>query len=126
MKRRARLRELNTNGNGMGTPLAMAAQLWARPTARDYRTDSTECAFQGSEPVARQALRWADGLLGGTTPTVGRTLLGYDRTWLPWLNPTFVEWLMGLPIGWTAFDALETQSFPHRQRPHSECSREES
>ena len=26
------------------------------------------------------------------------------------LNPTWVEWLMGFPLGWTACDALETQS----------------
>jgi DNA (cytosine-5)-methyltransferase 1 len=25
------------------------------------------------------------------------------------LNPPFVEWLMGFPIGWTDCDALETQ-----------------
>jgi len=27
------------------------------------------------------------------------------------LNPEFVEWLMGFPVGWTDCDALETQSF---------------
>ena len=27
------------------------------------------------------------------------------------LNPTWVEWLMGLPIGWTALEALATESF---------------
>jgi hypothetical protein len=26
------------------------------------------------------------------------------------LNPTWVEWLMGLPLGWTALDASETPS----------------
>ena len=25
------------------------------------------------------------------------------------LNPTWVEWLMGFPIGWTGCDALETR-----------------
>jgi hypothetical protein len=27
------------------------------------------------------------------------------------LNPTWVEWLMGWPLGWTAFDALGTGRF---------------
>ena len=27
------------------------------------------------------------------------------------LNPAWVEWLMGFPLGWTALDALEMQSF---------------
>jgi len=32
------------------------------------------------------------------------------------LNPTWVEWLMGWPIGWTDLNALETDKFltwPH-------------
>ena len=28
------------------------------------------------------------------------------------LNPTWVEWLMGFPLGWTDLSASETQSFP--------------
>ena len=36
------------------------------------------------------------------------------------LNPEFVEWLQGFPIGWTAFDPLETQSFQRWRRSHGE------
>lgn len=32
------------------------------------------------------------------------------------LNPTFVEWLMGFPIGWTELDALEMQLFRKSQK----------
>jgi len=32
------------------------------------------------------------------------------------LNPLFVEWLMGLPIGWTALEPVEMQSYLSRQR----------
>ncbi len=28
------------------------------------------------------------------------------------LNPTWVEWLQGFPLGWTDLDASATQSFP--------------
>ena len=35
------------------------------------------------------------------------------------LNPLFVEWLMGLPIGWTDCDAAEMQSFPSWRATHS-------
>lgn len=31
------------------------------------------------------------------------------------LNPTWVEWLMGFPLGWTALKPLETPSFPKSQ-----------
>lgn len=40
------------------------------------------------------------------------------------LNPQFVEWLMGLPIGWTNSESLETQSFPSWRRLHIEHLRE--
>ena len=33
------------------------------------------------------------------------------------LNPTWVEWLMGFPNGWTDLDASETQSSHKSQRP---------
>lgn len=32
------------------------------------------------------------------------------------LNPPWVEWLMGFPIGWTELDALETLSFRNAQK----------
>ena len=32
------------------------------------------------------------------------------------LNPTWVEWLMGFPLGWTELSALEMQSFRKLQR----------
>lgn len=38
------------------------------------------------------------------------------------LNPTWVEWLMGFPPGWTALDALAMQSFPRKQgKPSKSC-----
>jgi len=36
------------------------------------------------------------------------------------LNPLFVEWLMGLPKGWTAFEPLETESYLCKLRWHLE------
>lgn len=33
-------------------------------------------------------------------------------------NPTWVEWILGLPIGWTDFAALETESFLRWRRVH--------
>src|SRR5690606_25489519 len=38
------------------------------------------------------------------------------------LNPMWVEWLMGFPIGWTASDVSETQSFPKSQNSSAEES----
>lgn len=37
------------------------------------------------------------------------------------LNPEFVEWVMGWPIGWTAIEPLEMGRFHEWQRQHSAC-----
>ena len=36
------------------------------------------------------------------------------------LNPTWVEWLMGWPLGWTDLKPLETDKFHCVQQPHGE------
>ena len=38
------------------------------------------------------------------------------------LNPTWVEWLMGWPIGWTELKPLEMDKFHEWRRQHSPCS----
>lgn len=40
------------------------------------------------------------------------------------LNPTWVEWLMGWPLGWTALQPLEMGRFREWQRQHGVCSAE--
>ena len=37
------------------------------------------------------------------------------------LNPTWVEWLMGWPLGWTDLKPLEMDKFHEWQRQHSQC-----
>jgi hypothetical protein len=37
------------------------------------------------------------------------------------LNPTWVEWLMGWPIGWTALQPLAMDRFREWQRQHGDC-----
>lgn len=39
------------------------------------------------------------------------------------LNPRFVEWLMGFPLGWTALDPLGMAWLDWRQRMRSEFLR---
>ncbi len=41
------------------------------------------------------------------------------------LNPTWVEWLMGWPLGWTDCEPLETARFREWQQQHSSCSERE-
>ena len=77
--------------------------MMATPIARDartYRGARRAPKAQGSEPLVVQ--------VGGT------------------LNPTWVEWLMGFPTGWTACDASETPSSPRKPHRRSKNSRTES
>ena len=38
------------------------------------------------------------------------------------LNPTWVEWLMGFPLGWTDLQPLETDKFQQWCELHGVCS----
>jgi hypothetical protein len=79
----------NHNRKGMsknsGDGLATAVKTWPTPTASDGTGGPGSSGRQGGEN-----LRTA---VGGT------------------LNPTWVEWLMGWPLGWTDLEPLETDKF---------------
>jgi hypothetical protein len=40
------------------------------------------------------------------------------------LNPTWVEWLMGWPLGWTDLNPLEMGKYPFVQQQHGSCLNE--
>jgi hypothetical protein len=74
---------------GFQSSLPAAVKMWPTPTARDYRSDSASPEWTAS----RQ-----DQARGKPLPfVVGGTL-----------NPTWVEWLMGWPLGWTDLKPLVT------------------
>jgi hypothetical protein len=62
---------------------AMAARMYPTPTVQDASNNGGPSQYQrNSLPL--------NAVAGGS------------------LNPTWVEWLMGFPLGWTALDVLET------------------
>jgi hypothetical protein len=78
-----------TSGDGLAT----AVRTWPTPTARDYR--------KGDKPESRRARakqsgKWHSPNLNDVAAPGGH------------LNPTWVEWLMGFPLGWTDLEPLET------------------
>ena len=79
---------------------ALSARTFATPTARDWRSGKASQAThdRNSRPLSEQ--------IGGS------------------LNPTWVEWLMGWPIGWTDLKPLETGRCHSAPRPHGECLQE--
>jgi hypothetical protein len=65
---------------------ATGSSLWPTPTSRDYK--------DGKAPRIRYGKRQTD--------TLGRAVGGK-------LNPQWVEWLMGFPVGWTDLEDSATQ-----------------
>jgi hypothetical protein len=77
---------------------AVSSRTFATPTARDWRSGKASEATmeRNSRPLSEQ--------IGGL------------------LNPTWVEWLMGWPIGWTDLKHSGTDRCPSAQPQPGECS----
>lgn len=75
---------------------ALSARTFATPTARDWKSGkaSQTTMERNSRPLSEQ--------IGGL------------------LNPVWVEWLMGWPLGWTDLEPLATAKYQHAQPLHGE------
>ena len=85
-----RLRKISKNGVSGSIGLARHVQLWPTPQANEDAAGTPAGNMQkmlGNDPRVRGETKeeWSKGAL----------------------NPTWVEWLMGWPIGWTSMDAIE-------------------
>lgn len=108
------------NGNGMGTPLAIAAKLW--PTPQAYGSGKEGNSMPGLTPLDLAARpEVCPGYRGRPDremPTDGAPTSRAPRV----LNPRFVEALMGWPDGWTDCASWETESSPTKQpSPSASC-----
>lgn len=83
-----------------GQNLPQMVKLWPTPCARDYRTGDRQ------DSIRSQTREHSPNLNDVAAPG-GQ------------LNPQWVEWLMGYPIGWTELDALEMQWFRCKRGKHS-------
>lgn len=85
-------------GSTQGRNLKREAETWAPPTSRDWKDQGLTDETPTNSLLGRQAPR--------SMEPNGRRVL----------NPRFVEWLMGLPLGWTAFEPVAMESYLCRQR----------
>lgn len=92
---RDRVKAQKKNGNGFGMPLAVAVRLWPTPAATEGRLgyQRRPVELKGTQQSLSTAVIDSEG---GRTATSGQ------------LNPTWVEWLMGFPLGWTDLKDSET------------------
>ena len=130
-----RNRYLTKDGHDYGMGLAQAVQMWPTPRAQDSKHGAaTEWELNTDHGGTRDSLRvqvvkrsgmWPtprarDYKDGTSVPpsriknpdlaTLGQKIAMEDSTGGQ-LNPTWVEWLMGWPIGWTDLKPLETDKY---------------
>jgi len=150
LDRREREKAKGQNGNGMGTPLAMAALLWATPMAMDGvkpsagKRSADDLTHQAALWGTPRANDWKDDTPGSApvngflsrqvqaSAMPGQPSSPSDRTLPRRLNPAFVCWLMGWPEGWsnagrslapTSYAGWETAWSRLAQHWDSLCSR---
>lgn len=89
---------------------------WVTPATRDYKgANGPEHLINGTgrkhlDQLPNQ-VAFLSGRLDPQTSPAGEPSSPSDPTSPPRLNPMFVEWLMGLPIGWTDYAPVATESF---------------
>ncbi len=125
LERRARLAEKYGN-NGFGLTLNQAVKIWPTPTVCGNYNRAGASAKSGdglatavwATPVRRDYRYPGRSRLERTGGTQGECLP--QQVGGP-LNPTWVEWLMGWPLGWTDLKPLETGKFQEWQQQHGRC-----
>jgi hypothetical protein len=96
-----------------GMNLRTAVHLWPTPAARDYRSESCSPEFQEKRDAETRGKTLPWMVKKFPTPTANRRngLQSHGVNVVSGsLNPTWVEWLMGFPLGWTVCEAWETRS----------------
>jgi len=88
-----------TSGDGLAT----AVRMWPTPTSVSGNQVGRLDEWGGSRSRAVMKTLVTPQELGGA------------------LNPTWVEWLMGWPLGWTDLKPLGTDKFPPAPLKHGEC-----
>lgn len=106
LARRERAKLKSGNGNGFGLTLANAVRLWPTPVAT---------MSKGSSPAA---LTRKDGR-DRSGDRLDHAVMASDGGQL---NPTWVEWLMGWPLGWTDLKPSATDRSRTAPPPLSDCS----
>lgn len=88
------------------------APLWHTPTANDGKNSSMPPSQAARKQLVGQVMRqmmWTTPCASDSTVSSGRGNHRSMRTEIGGqLNPTWVEWLMGFPLGWTDLSVSET------------------
>ena len=107
---------LTHNARPLNEAVAVAeATRWPTPTAGDSKASGSR-NLKGSKAHKGTSLTDAIVRGGSDKPTGGHTTLATKKA--NGLNPSWVEWLMGWPIGWTDCEPLEMDGYRWWLRSH--------
>jgi len=112
----ALLREATVTRLGRSKPANLRDQVsnmhnWPTPTTRDYKGAN---GFETTKKKIAKGLRAHMGQLPNAVQHMEKKPIGGT------LNPIFVEWLMGWPLGWTDLKPLETDKSHCAPQQHGE------
>jgi hypothetical protein len=94
-----------TSGDGLAT----AVNRWPTPTARDCK---------GASSYRNTLRKLSEGLQAHAKQLPNAVMLSMGRDIGGQLNPMWVEWLMGWPLGWTDLKPLEMDKFQQWLEQH--------
>jgi hypothetical protein len=104
----------NAKGERWGVKLrdavAHTEKMWPTPAARDYKGRNSVKTMKKKLAEGKRAQQ---GQLPNAVAMTGET--GGQ------LSPTWVEWLMGWPLGWTDLKPLETDKYRQWLQQHGCC-----
>ncbi len=121
--------DFSADGEHRGRPTTSSqATQWATPISRDYKDGGSDpnMATPTDAMLGRQVLRTGLPAPASGTSGAGSSPSGPNSPPRPLnrprLSPVFVEWLVGVPVGWTDFEPLGTSSSPSRPNSRSGSS----
>ena len=95
-----RMKKYGRTGSEVHMKLSTKVQMWPTPTAHNAKEQ--DCPAEATRH----------------TPSLCHQARGGDKTQPRHLNPTWVEWLMGWPLGWTDLKPLVTDKFQSWRHSH--------
>ena len=98
-------------------------QNWPTPTAHMAKETNAPSEHNRNTPTLTAQVNWATPTVCGNYNRKGLSKTSGDGLATQVggkLNPTWVEWLMGWPLGWTDLKPLETVKYPYVPQLHGE------
>jgi len=100
------------SNTGQELDLPTKVKLWPTPATRDYKGANS---FKTTQEKLLQGKQAHTGQLPNAIMMEKKEDIGGT------LNPTWVEWLMGWPLGWTDLKPLEMDKYQKWQEQHGVC-----